>query len=339
MSKKVLILYTGGTIGMRKTARGYVPAADYLGDEIKRLCGRYGESLPDITFMQFSPLLDSSDVSSEEWNRIGGTIYREYERFDGFVILHGTDTMAYTASALSFMLSGLMKPVILTGSQIPLCEIRSDAEDNIITSLMIAAEGRVSGVCLYFAGKLLRGCRATKRSADGFDAFSSPNFPILAEAGISIRYSAEAKKPTRMRGLSLTALSDIPIGIIKVFPGIDFKLFEPILTGSLRGVIIEAFGTGNIPHAEKNLLPLMRSRSGHGAVFVVCSQCRKGTVTLGAYETSHALKEAGAVSAHDMTTEAAVTKLYYLLSLGIPRGEVVSLMEKDICGEITENEP
>ena len=185
---RVLILHTGGTIGMTKTEKGYQPDGAYFRQAIFHMDSLKAEGMPEWDFMETDPLLDSSRMAVAEWNMIGQLISDNYEKYSGFVILHGTDTMAYTASALSFMLKGLRKPVILTGSQIPLCETRSDGRDNLITSLIIAGEAIVREVCIYFGGHLLRGNRATKFSADGMQAFISPNYPDLATAGIAIRY-------------------------------------------------------------------------------------------------------------------------------------------------------
>ena len=279
------------------------------------------------------PLLDSSNMMVDDWNKIGEIIDRNYALYDGFVILHGTDTMAYTASALSFMLEDLGKPVVITGSQIPICELRSDGKDNIIAAMMIAAGGRVNEVCIYFRGELLRGNRAIKYSADGFTAFKSPNFPSLAEAGIVIAYNDSLLLPKPSGSFRFQRLENIPIGVIKVFPGIQFELFSNIMTESLRGVVIETFGAGNIPGSSESLLPIIEKAFRNGTVVTVCTQCPQGTVLLGAYETSSALKQAGAVSGRDMTTEAAVAKLYYLFSKGYDSARICSLMETALRGE------
>lgn len=336
MNKKVLIIYTGGTIGMKRTEGGYAPTKGYLSEAITHIPDLTSPSMPMWELCEMDPLLDSSDMTVVEWNAIGRKIYENYHLYDGFVILHGTDTMAYTASALSFMLKGLSKPVILTGSQIPLSEIRSDGRDNLITSLLIAGEGIVREVALYFSGKLLRGNRATKMNADDLVAFSSPNFPPLAEAGITIKYNYSVIKAARDEGLSFITLTEIPIGVIKVFPGIQFSLFESIMTDKLSGIVLETFGAGNIPGGGGKLIPIIKKAFSSGSVVVVCSQCPGGTVTLGAYKTSSSLKEAGAVSGKDMTTEAAVAKLYYLFSLGISGDEIKEKMEEDLRGELTK---
>ena len=336
---KILIINTGGTISMVASERGYIPDGAGFRSRLAAMELLRTPPIPQWELVDAEPLMDSSNMTVADWNRIGALIEKNYGSFDGFVILHGTDTMAYTASALSFMLEGLGKPVILTGSQIPLCELRSDGRDNLINSLLIAAEARVREVCIFFGGKLLRGNRATKYSADELIAFVSPNYPVIAETGISISYNEAALlrrgglSPGQQSDFRLQLLDEIPIGVIKVFPGIQFSLFEQILTEKLRGIVIETFGAGNIPAGGSELLPLVRKALANGTVITVCSQCPQGTVSLGTYETSSALKDAGAVSGRDLTTEAAVAKLYYLFSKGYPAEEVKRLMETDICGE------
>ena len=330
---QILIINTGGTISMVQSCRGYVPDGARFRKMLEEMDLLKADPIPEWDLIEVSPLLDSSNVTVSEWNRIGCLIAETYDSYDGFVILHGTDTMAYTASALSFMLEGLDKPVILTGSQIPLGEIRSDGRDNLINSLLIAAEGRVKEVCIFFGGKLLRGNRATKYSADELIAFVTPNYPALAEAGISIFYNESSFLKREPGDFRLQTLEEIPIGVIKVFPGIQFSLFDQILTEKLKGIVIETFGTGNIPSDGNSLLPIVRKAVENGTVITVCSQCPQGTVSLGAYETSSALAEAGAVSGRDLTTEAAVAKLYYLFSKGYPTDQIKKLMETSICGE------
>ena len=333
---KILIINTGGTISMTASARGYVPDGEAFRAQLSGMELLKARTMPQWELMETEPLLDSSNMTVSDWNRIGGLVADNYDAYDGFVILHGTDTMAYTASALSFMLQGLDKPVILTGSQIPLAEIRSDGRGNLIDSLLIAAEGRVKEVCIFFGGKLLRGNRATKYSADELIAFVSPNYPPLAETGITVEYNESALLKRQPGPFSLQVLDEIPIGVIKVFPGIQFSLFDQIMTEKLRGIVIETFGAGNIPNGGSELLPIVRRAMEHGTVMTVCSQCTQGTVSLGTYEASSALAEAGAVSGRDLTTEAAVAKLYYLFSKGCSAEEVKRLMETPICGEEKE---
>ncbi len=333
--KRVLIIYTGGTIGMKNTENGYTPVPGFLREALSSIGDMSRPEFPSWELVEMSPILDSSNMSVNEWNDVAALIYENYDGYDGFVVLHGTDTMAYTASALSFMLEGLGKPVVLTGSQIPLSEIRSDGRDNLITSVIIAADGVVSEVCLYFSGRLLRGNRSMKMSADGLVAFDSPSYPHLADVGINIKYNYSVLLEKSDTGIKYHPFSIIPIGVLKVFPGMQFGLFEEIMTEKLSGIVLETFGAGNIPMGSGKLLPIIKKAFKAGAVITVCSQCPNGTVTLGAYETSSQLKAAGAVGGKDMTTEAAVAKLYHLFSLGISKDEIKSLMEKNIAGELT----
>ncbi len=333
---RVCIIYTGGTIGMERGENGYEPGKEPFIDIMGRISDFASPELPEYDVIEFSPLLDSSDMTVSEWNLIGKTIAQNMDKYDGFVVLHGTDTMAYTASALSFSLQNLQKPVIVTGSQIPLCEIRSDGKDNILASMLIAASGQVAEVCIFFAGKLLRGNRTIKMSADSLIAFDSPNYPKLADAGIGIRYREPLQKKKSDKPFKLVEFVEEPIGVIKIFPGIQIDLFEPIITKKLRGVVLETFGAGNVPNYCDNLSKIIEKAYEHGNIVVVCSQCPTGTVSLGTYAASSCLIKAGAVSGKNMTTEAAVAKLYYLLSCGYPKEKVKELMEKDLCGELDE---
>lgn len=335
MRKKILLIYTGGTIGMNKSENGYVPQKGFLQEILEGLPVLRNEAMPEWELIELDPLLDSSNMTVVEWNLIGSLVEKYYMDFDGFVILHGTDTMAYTASALSFSLENLDKPVIITGSQIPLFEVRNDGLDNLLTSMMIAAEGHVREVALCFSDMLLRGNRATKMSTSDLHAFYSPNYPALADIGTKISYNHMIPKMSSTMPFKVQPLKKIPIGIIKVFPGIQFELFEEIMSESLKGIVLETFGAGNIPGSSDAILPIVRKAHENGTVLVICSQCPKGSVSLGTYETSAALKNAGAVCAYDMTTEAAVAKLYYLFSCGYDADTVKEKMEENLRGELS----
>lgn len=325
---------------MVRTLMGFSPKAGYLQTVLDKIDDLRAEGMPTCDLIELDPLLDSSDMAVDDWNRIGEVIAAHYDNYDGFVILHGTDTMAYTASALSFMLENLDKPVVLTGSQIPLSEVRSDGHDNLVTSVIIAAQNKYREVLLYFGGRLLRGNRATKMSADDLIAFDSPNFPHLANAGMQIRYYPVGDQSTRKvsgEPFSLCRFESVPIGVLKIFPGISFPIFENLLTEKLRGIVLEGFGAGNIPGEGHALLPIIRRAFEAGSVITVTSQCPQGTISLGTYKASTPLKMAGAVSGFDMTTEACVAKLYYLFSKGYTNTEIKELMETDLRGEMTRN--
>ena len=340
-NKKICVIYTGGTIGMVPTEDGFAPKQGVFKAELESIKDLASDKMPDYDLVEFDPLLDSTNMEHTHWNQIAEAVGERYYDYDGFVILHGTDTMAYTASALSFMLEGLDKPVVFTGSQIPLCELRSDGVDNIITSVQIAAEGVVREVCLFFGDSLIRGNRATKYSADGLLAFDSPNYPPLAKIGININYTAEGASGSHTsgsaHGFRVQRINKFSVGVIKLFPGIHFGMFAPIAEEGVDGLILEAFGAGNIPSYDKTLPPVIDKAIEKGTSVIVCTQCPQGTVALGAYEAGSALVKAGAISGYNMTTEAAVTKLAYLLSLEKTQKEIRILMETDLRGELDKH--
>lgn len=316
---------------------GYLPSKAALHDALEYTRDLKMGNMPDYDVVQFDPLLDSSDMSIKDWNKIGEAIAERYDDYDGFVILHGTDTMSYSASALAFMLENLDKPVIFTGAQIPLCEIRSDGYRNIVTSFMIAADGIAREVCIYFDGKLIRGCRGTKMSSTQFAAFDSPNYPVIANAGIDIEYRRYYQPPERNGEFHLTKLKEIPVGIIKMYPGIQMEFYEKMMTEQLKGVILETFGAGNIPSSANDvMLKIIKKAKENGTLIVVSSQCIHGSVSLGAYEASKALIDIGAISGMDMTTEAMMTKLIYLFSKDLTTEEISQQMAHYICGELNE---
>ncbi|GIL15339.1 MAG: L-asparaginase 1 [Chloroflexota bacterium] len=337
MSKRVYIAYTGGTLGMLDTGKGYAPAPAFLETRLREMPELRDAAMPEFTLHEYNPLLDSSNMTPREWLIIARDIFDHYDAFDGFVILHGTDTMAYTASALPFLLQGLNKPVILTGSQIPLVELRSDARENIITALLLAANYPLPEVCLYFGNKLLRGCRTVKVSAAGFDAFDSPNYPPLGNIGIDVHVDWGLTRPAPLTPSSPPPTElNATVGALRLFPGISARLLENVLQTPLQGLVLEAYGTGNAPDRDTAFLETLQRATARGIVIVDCTQCLRGTVKLDAYATGAALLRAGVISGADMTPIAALTKLHYLLgSGGYTTAQVSALMQENLCGELT----
>lgn len=341
MKKRVYIAYTGGTIGMRKNKQGqYVPARGFLEKQMGRMAELKDPLMPEYKINEYNPLLDSSNMTPENWGKIAADIEKNYKKYDGFIILHGTDTMAYTASALAFMLENLNKPVIITGSQVPLCAVRNDARENIITSLIIAsrfcAPRPIPEVCLYFGGKLLRGCRAVKVSSDGFEAFDSPNFPALGKVGVTIEINWDLIRERQAKDQKLTVqeIQEPEIAALRLFPGISAKVVSNILQKETKGLVLEAYGAGNGPTANNQFLDALKEAALRDVVMVACTQCISGRVDLSAYSTS--LASAGVISGQDMTAEAALTKLFYLFSKGLPPERVKQEMLKNLRGELLQ---
>ena len=292
-----------------------------------------------LTVHSFDPLIDSSNMSPEIYKELALRIQRDYDQYDGFVILHGSDTMSYTASALSFMIENLDKPVIFTGSQLPVNGIRTDAKENLITALEIAAEKRkgkamVPEVCIYFDYKLFRGNRSFKYNSEKFEAFRSPNYPILAEAGVYLKFNRNYILKPNSEPVKFHTKLDSAIGILKLYPGISPAIVRAALSADCKAVIMETFGSGNTS-TEKWFLDLLREAIKEGKLILNISQCKVGTVELGRYETSRELREMGVVSGYDMTFEAAVTKLMYLLGNFKSNKKIAEYLETDLRGELT----
>ena len=340
---RVLLIYTGGTIGMGCNAKtGALEPLRF--DQLSKQMPELEQISADIDVHQFAPPIDSSDMTPRLWSHLVRIIADNYEQYDGFVILHGTDTMAYTASALSFMLENLTKPVILTGSQLPIGQLRTDGKENLITSIEIASakhdDGRpvVPEVCIYFSGKLLRGNRSTKINADGFNAFDSFNYPHLADAGVTIVYHEEfILKPDYDKPMTPHFALDPNVVVFTLFPGIQDNIVRHVLDApELRAIVMRSYGSGNAPQRPW-LMKMLSDASNRGVNIINISQCAEGTVEMARYDTGYQLQEAGVISGRDATVESAVTKLMFLQSHYDDPAQVSQLMRKSIRGEMTDN--
>jgi len=334
--KSIYVAYTGGTIGMKPSPEGYVPAVDFLAQHLHTMPEFQRPELPNFTLKEYHPLIDSSDMNPSHWQIIADDIQAHYDQYDGFVVLHGTDTMAYTASALSFMLENLAKPVIVTGSQIPLAQLRSDGHANLLNALYLAANHPIAEVGLFFNNTLLRGNRSVKAHADGFDAFASPNFPPLLEAGINIKPVAGRvmENVTTHAKLTVQTINAQPIGVMSLYPGICAAVIRNFIHQPVKALILQSFGVGNAPQ-NPDFLDAIREAHAQGLILLNCTQCFQGRVNMLGYATGNALAQAGVISGGDMTIEAALAKLHYLLSQGLSNTEIEKKLGQNLRGEMS----
>ena len=322
---------------MQQGHSGFEPVPGLLERQLQDVSELHYSSMPDYEIVESEPLLDSSDMTPAVWQTLAETIKSAYEQFDGFVVVHGTDTMAYTTSALSFMLQGIQKPIVFTGSQIPLGSRRNDAREHLITSIILASEHSIPEVCLYFGGKVLRGNRTTKISASDLIAFDSPNYPPLGFAQTHITIHHDTLLSSSLPALTPRSIEQHRIATFKLFPGLAVDVLENLLKEPIQALILESFGVGNGPTSHEFTRVLARAAK-RGVVVVNCSQCTHGCVDMNDYATGKALADAGVISGRDMTIEAAVAKLMFLLTHEESTERIKDQIPRSIAGELSESE-
>ncbi|MBL4827224.1 MAG: asparaginase [Spongiibacteraceae bacterium] len=335
MKHRILILYTGGTIGMAPSAQGYIPCPKFSQQLLQKIPEESRQQLPDFTVLEFSQLLDSANLQPSHWTEMAKHLMVSWDQYDGFVVLHGTDTMAYTAAALSFMLQGIDKPVILTGSQVPLMKLRSDGLHNLMAAMELAAHGGVAEVCIFFNNRLLRGNRSIKINSGAFDAFDSPNFPCLAHVGVEVKIEKHLLLKPQEKQFSCPVFDSSAVGVLHIYPGLNCVVVQHLLEiPTLKGVIILSYGVGNIPQ-HPSIIDALQAAGQRGVVMINITQCVEGSVNQGNYATGDSLNRIGVVAGGDLTLAAAFAKLHFLIGSGLAVDCIREQLALSLCGEMT----
>lgn len=335
--KHLCVVYTGGTLGMHPSPRGYVPARDLRSLLAEKVPELEDPAMPAFTIEEWEPPMDSANVTHEHWSRLAHRVVELAGRYHGFIVIHGTDTLAYCASALAFLLGGLDKPVVVTGAQVPLFEARNDARTNLLAAFEVASLGRPFEVSIVFGSRLLLGCRTRKVRARSFDAFDSPGYAPLADIGVDIRFRPGGEPSTQppSEPVACPDYRPVSVSVLSIVPGLSPAVIDGLAASGIQGLVLECYGLGTAPDADADFLCALQRAADAGIVIVAISQCLDGGVALGTYATGRALAERGVISGFDMTREAAVTKLHYLFSLGLDTERVKALVQQNLRGELT----
>ncbi|TVQ69745.1 MAG: L-asparaginase 1 [Oceanospirillales bacterium] len=336
MKRRVLIVYAGGTIGMQPSDKGYIPMKGFHEHLSSFLRSRGLKDLPNFDIIECQELIDSSNLVPKDWTALCELLMQHWDEYDGFVLLHGTDTMAYTASMLSFLMQGLNKPIILTGSQIPMMEARSDAAENLISSVLVAGNLNIPEVCILFANRILRGNRSTKTKSSEFDAFDSPNFPWLGKIGITIDIQKRLLLDKRAPTFFAPTFDQSAVAVLHIYPGIATNILTAVLDQpDIKGLILKTYGAGNPPDANKSFIKALEQASENDIITLNITQCACGAVNQGTYSTGATLNSIGVIAGADLTLEAAFTKLHFLLSQSLPVDKIRHALRTPLAGEMT----